>query len=152
MTIRIPNAELGPILHLLEDMALTGAQSRARTKVATMIAAALESLAASEYQLVTEHAASTDDGRPDIAEDGTIRFPTPEASQAFLAARAELLAEQAELSGQTYQTMAPTLYQALTDWPEPLSGQQARAYDQLCDALEAHLTPVKETPDDKHHD
>lgn len=138
MSITLPNHSLAPIAAFLDTLPLAGAASRARSKVAAMIASALESLAASELDLAREHA-KCEDGNPVIDADGHLAFASDADARAFLEGRADLYAERAILSGQSYEQMAPTLHAALLALETPLSGADATAYDQLCDALEAHL-------------
>ncbi|MEW6859876.1 hypothetical protein [Trueperella pyogenes] len=138
MSLIITNSDLQPIRALLEDLPLAGAASRARSKLAAMVEAALESLAASELALITEYAQTNEAGEPMIGADGSITFATTQAGREFLAERTKLMNEQAELTGQSYTTMTTTLYEALLAYEEPLTGDAARAYDRLCDALEHH--------------
>ncbi len=138
MSLIITNTDLQPIHTLLVGLPLAGAASRARSKLAAMVEAALESLAASELELVTEYASKNSAGEPVISQAGEISFPTTQAGREFLAERTKLMNEQAELSGQSYTTMAATLYEALMAYEQPLAGEAARAYDRLCDALEHH--------------
>lgn len=143
MSIIITNRYLPAICELLTRLPLAGAASRARSKVLAMATLAAQSLAESEMELACEHAICDTAGTPQVDEDGHIRFATPQQAAAFIQARSVLLAERAELTGPSYTTMAHTLYEALTVLTEPISGEQAEAYDHLCDALEAHLaTPI----------
>lgn len=139
MSIIITNSHLLPVCGLLTRLPLAGSASRARSKVLAMANAAAQSLAESEYALALEHAVLDTDGQPEVDGDGTIRFPTSADALAFMAARAELMAEQAELSGPSYTTMVHTLHDALVNLDERLSGEEADAYDHLLNALEAHL-------------
>lgn len=147
-TLVVTNRDLQPIHAFLTALPLAGAASRARSKILAMIEDAITSLGASELELVTEHAQLDDNNQPVIDNDGGITFPTPNAARAFLTAREQLLAEQAILTGQSYTTMAPTLLAALESYDQPLTGEQAQAYDRLCDCLEAATTPTTED----HHE
>nr|WP_297993497.1 hypothetical protein [uncultured Actinomyces sp.] len=109
-----------------------------------MTTTAAQSLAESELELAREHAICDTTGTPQVDGDGHIRFDTPEQAAAFIQARGVLLSERAELSGPSYTTMAHTLYEALTALTQPFSGDEAAAYDHLCDALEAHLATTTE--------
>lgn len=144
MPIIITNQYLPAICELLTSLPLAGAASRARSKVLAMTTTAAQSLAESELELAREHALCDTTGTPQVDENGHIRFNTPEQAAAFIQARDVLLAERAELSGPSYTTMARTLYEALTELTQPLTGDEAAAYDHLCDALEAHLASTKE--------
>lgn len=144
MSIIITNQYLPAIRELLAGLPLAGAASRARSKVLAMTTTAAQSLAESELELAREHAICDTTGTPQVDENGHIRFNTPEQAAAFIQARSVLLAERAELSGPSYTTMAHTLYEALTELTQPLTGDEAAAYDHLCDALEAHLATTEQ--------
>lgn len=144
MSIIITNQYLPTICELLASLPLAGAASRARSKVLAMATVAAQSLAESELELAREHALCDTAGTPEVDGDGHIRFDAPEQAAAFIQARDVLLAERAELSGPSYTTMARTLYEALTALTQPLAGDEAAAYDHLCDALEAHLATTTE--------
>lgn len=150
MSIIITNQYLTSICELLASLPLAGAASRARSKVLAMTTTAAQDLAESELELAREHAICDTAGTPQVDEDGHIRFATPGQAAAFIQARDVLLAERAELTGPSYTTMAQTLYEALTELTQPLVGDEAAAYDHLCDALEAHLaTTEKEVSGDE---
>lgn len=140
MTIRITNQHLPAICAFLTDVKLAGPASRARSRVLAMARAALEALAEAETELVTEHAHTDADGRPVISDEGAISFTSAEHAQAFTHARRTLMSERAELVGQAYEQMATTLHHALVSLETQLSGEEAEAYDHLCQALEHHLT------------
>ena len=109
-----------------------------------MTTTAAQSLAESELELAREHAICDTTGTPQVDGDGHIRFDTPEQAAAFIQARGVLLSERAELSGPSYTTLAHILYETLTSLTQPFSGDEAAAYDHLCDALEAHLAITTE--------
>lgn len=144
MSIIITNQYLPAICELLASLPLAGAASRARSKVLAMATTAAQDLAESELELAREHAICDTTGTPQVDENGHIRFATPGQAVAFIQARGVLLAERAELSGPSYTTMARTLYEALTELTQPLVGDEAAAYDHLCDALEAHLATTEQ--------
>lgn len=144
MSIIITNQYLPSICELLASLPLAGAASRARSKVLAMTTTAAQDLAESELELAREHAICDTTGTPQVDENCHICFNTPEQAAAFIQARGVLLSERAELSGPSYTTMARTLYEALTELTQPLTGDEAAAYDHLCDALEAHLASTKE--------
>ena len=143
MSIIITNEYLPAVCSLLEELPLAGRASRARSKVLEMARQAAASLAQSEIDLASQYAICTPEGKPAINAEGSIEFATPHKAQAFLSEQQALLAERAILTGQTYTSMAATLYQALIDTNEPFSGEQARAYNHLCEALETHLDLIK---------
>lgn len=150
MSIIITNQYLPAVCELLAGLPLAGAASRARSKVLAMATLAAQSLAESELELAREHALCDETGTPQVDGDGHIRFTTPGHAADFIQARGVLLAERAELSGPSYTTMAQTLYEALTTLTQPFAGDEAAAYDHLCDALEAHLaTTEKEVSSDE---
>ena len=56
MSIALENRYLPPLIPFLENMPLTGAQSRARSKLLGMVTLAFQGLALAERELVTEYA------------------------------------------------------------------------------------------------
>ncbi|MDU1522544.1 MAG: hypothetical protein E6905_08840, partial [Actinomyces sp.] len=71
MKIKIANQHLQPVAELLAGMPLKAAQSRARSKLLTLVKEAIARFGEDEYDLVTQFATLDDQGRPVFADDGT---------------------------------------------------------------------------------
>ncbi|MGV9196419.1 DUF1617 family protein [Arcanobacterium canis] len=135
MEIMIANQHLQPIADLLTNMPLKSAQSRARSKLLTLVKEAIARFGEDEYDLVTAYATLDETGRPVFAEDGTFVLANPEKASEFLDARQALLASVAEVSGPTYDGHEADIRQLLDGYDGELSGVAAEAYNVLYDAI-----------------
>ncbi|MDU1353155.1 MAG: DUF1617 family protein [Actinomyces sp.] len=135
MKIKIANQHLQPVAELLAGMPLKAAQSRARSKLLTLVKEAIARFGEDEYDLVTQFATLDDQGRPVFADDGTFVLANPEKASEFLEARQALLASIAEVSGPTYESHEADILQLLDGYDGELSGEAAEAYDVLYDAI-----------------
>ena len=135
MKIKIANHHLQPIAELLAGMPLKTAQSRARSKLLTLVREAIARFGEDEYDLVTQFATLDDQGRPVFGNDGTFALADPDKASEFLDARQALLASVAEVSGPTYDGHEADIRQLLDGYEGELSGVAAEAYDVLYDAI-----------------
>lgn len=136
MSIALENRYLPPLIPFLENMPLTGAQSRARSKLLGMVTLAFQGLALAERELVTEYATCDEDGQPIIAEDSTFTLVNHDRASEYVAAREELMSEGTILTGDTYQGHFQALQTLLAEYTQPLTGDEAAIYDHLCDAID----------------
>ncbi len=116
-------------------MPLKAAQSRARSKLLTLVKEAIARFGEDEYDLVTEFATLDDQGRPVFGDDGTFALADPDKASEFLEARQALLASIAEVSGPTYDGHDNDVKTLLDGYDGELSGETAEAYDVLYDAI-----------------
>lgn len=137
MRITVANQQLQPVADLLASMPLKATQSRARSKLLTLVRDALGRFGEDEYALVAEYAARDDHGNPVLDADGTFRLANPAQATEFMTARTRLLESLAEVSGPTYDTHLADLKALLDSYDGELSGQTAEAYDVLYDAITA---------------
>ena len=135
MKIKIANQHLQPVAELLAGMPLKAAQSRARSKLLTLVKEAIARFGEDEYDLVTQFATLDDQGRPVFGEDGTFVLANPETASEFLDARQALFAAIAEVSGPTYDGHDKDVKTLLDGYDGELSGEAAEAYDVLYDAI-----------------
>lgn len=135
MRIMLANQYLQPVAELLTEMPLKASQSRARSKLLTLVTQALARFGEDEYALVAEYAARDDQGNPVLDADGTFRLADPEQAGEFMTARTRLLESLAEVSGPTYDTHLADLKAMLDGYDGELFGQTAEAYDVLYDAI-----------------
>lgn len=132
----LANQYLQPVADLLTGMPLRAAQSRARSKLLTLVKQALARFGEDEYELVAEYVARDDNGAPLLDSDGTFRLAHPAQAAEFMTARTQLLESRVEVSGPTYDTHLADLKALLDGYDGELSGQAAEAYDVLYDAIE----------------
>lgn len=137
MRITLANQQLQPVADLLASMPLKATQSRARSKLLTLVRDALGRFGEDEYALVAEYAARDDHGNPVLDADGTFRLANPAQATEFMTARTRLLESLAEVSGPTYDTHLADLKALLDSYDGELSGETAEAYDVLYDAITA---------------
>ena len=135
MKIKIAYQHLQPVADLLTNMPLKAAQSRARSKLLTLVREAIARFGEDEYDLVTHYASLDEHGRPVFADDGTFALADPDKASEFLEARQALLASIAEVSGPTYESHEADIRQLLDGYEGELSGEAAEAYDVLYDAI-----------------
>lgn len=135
MKIMLANQYLQPIADLLTNMPLKATQSRARSKLLTLVKEAIARFGEDEYDLVTQFATLDENGRPIFADDGTFVLANPDKASEFLDARQALLASVAEVSGPTYDGHEADIRQLLDGYEGELSGVAAEAYDVLYDAI-----------------
>lgn len=136
MKFSLANHYLQPAINLLNEMKLAGSTSRARTRLIHLLAPHLEALQESEYQLVTEHAISGENGKPTIADDGSFTLKDAEHAATYIAERDALFAEIAQIEGGTYEGHRQACIDLLASYDGQLSGTDADAYDALLTALE----------------
>lgn len=139
MRITIPNRHLATTITLLDSMPLKAAQSRARTKLLTLIKDAHVRFAEDEYALVAEYANLDDAGTPVIEKGGTFALQDPTKTTEFLTAREELFASEAEVAGATYTNHLADVKTLLDNYDGELSGESADAYDVIYDAITTAL-------------
>lgn len=135
MKIKIANQHLQPVAELLAGMPLKAAQSRARSKLLTLVKEAIARFGEDEYDLVTHYATLDENGRPIFADDGTFMLADPDKASEFLEVRQNLLTSIAEVSGPTYDGHDKDIRQLLDGYEGELSGVSAEAYDVLYDAI-----------------
>ncbi|MCS4484486.1 hypothetical protein NXS08_03150 [Gleimia sp. 6138-11-ORH1] len=135
MPFIIENRYIQPAITLLDNLPLSGAFSRARTRFITQLATHLTALQEAEYALVAEHA-TTNTGEPIIEADGTFTFASPENVNAFCAEHATLLAERALIETEAYEGHHDLVRQALENTDAVFTGVEAVAYDALLTTLE----------------
>lgn len=87
----LANQYLQPVADLLTGMPLKAAQSRARSKLLTLVKQALARFGEDEYALVAEYAARDENGNPAVEADGTFRLANPAQAGEFMTARTRLL-------------------------------------------------------------
>lgn len=136
MKVTLANHYLQPAINLLDGMKLAGSASRARTRLIRLLAPHLEALQEAEYQLVTEHAISGENGKPVIADDGSFTLKDAEHAATYIAERDALFAEIAQIEGGTYEGHRQACIDLLASYDGQLSGTDADAYDALLTALE----------------
>lgn len=139
MRITIPNRHLATTITLLDSMPLKAAQSRARTKLLTLVKDAHVRFAEDEYALVSEYANLDQAGNPVIEEGGTFALNDPTKTTEFLAAREELFTSEAEVAGATYANHLADVKTLLDEYDGELSGEAADAYDVLYDTITTAL-------------
>lgn len=66
MPLFIDNRHIAPAINLLDTIPLSGAASRARTRLMSALAPHMSALQETEYALVTEHAVLNPDGTPQV--------------------------------------------------------------------------------------
>lgn len=124
----IKKNNLAPIYNFLNEIALSGSASRARTKLSKDIYSAIEEIQEDEAKLANENNGT-------VKDDGKILFDTPEDNASFLKAQGELREEGSIFSEKTADQFKK-LYDALDNYDEKLSGINAEAYDNLLSSLE----------------
>lgn len=134
-TISLKKKSLRNIHILLEGLSLKGAVSRARTKLDQKVLDAFKEVGEEERALIEEH-----DGT--ILENGQVKFPLDEGTKisskkaAYEKADEELFEESVIIPEHT-EGQFERLLNALNNYDQELSGNNASAYDTLLDALEA---------------
>jgi hypothetical protein len=135
MRIRLRNRHIVSLVPFLQGMKLKGERSRARSKFLNLAMDAYASLHDSELDLLREYAVLDADGEPKVSEDGSFSLRGGSA-KGYLAEREKLFSEVAEIEGGTYTSHLEVMRQALADYCEDLSGDEAALYDALMDAFE----------------
>ncbi|MGQ4573353.1 DUF1617 family protein [Leuconostoc pseudomesenteroides] len=134
-TISLKKKSLRNIHILLEGLSLKGAVSRARTKLDQKVLDAFKEVGEEERSLIEEY-----DGT--ILENGQVKFPLDEGTKisskkvAYEKADKELFEESVIIPEHT-EGQFERLLNTLNDYDQELSGNNASAYDELLDALEA---------------
>jgi hypothetical protein len=135
MRIRLKNRHIVSLIPFLQGMKLKGERSRARSKLLNLAMDAYASLHDSELELLREYAVLDSGGEPKVSEDGSFSLREGNA-KGYLAEREKLFSEVAEIEGGTYTSHLEVMRQALVDYGEDLSGDEAALYDALMDAFE----------------
>lgn len=135
MPLYLDNRYIPPAITFLDNLPLSGAASRARTRLMSALAPHMSALQDAEYALATEHASLNPDGTPDMSENGQITFTNREAAQVFQREHHVLLSERAKIE-ETYAGQFQTLTHALTSCSQEFTGVEAVVYDALLSALE----------------
>lgn len=126
--MNLKNNTLLPVGNFLQSLTLPAQVSRARTKLVAVLNAALQDLAESEKQLVSDFNGEVDD-------QGHIIWPDKKTPVEYHTEHAVLLSEEV-----TIELNQPTLMKALkeyfAEWNEDIDPQYAEAFDAFFDALE----------------
>lgn len=136
MKLTLANSHLHPAIEFLHTLKLSGATSRARTRLIHILQPHLKALQEAEYALVAEHAQPNEDGTPAIREDGTFTLQNPEHASDYAAEHDTLFNEIAHIEQGTYTGHRQACIDLLTAYDQPLSGTDADIYDALLSALE----------------
>lgn len=126
--MNIKKSKLALYYQFLNKLELTGVDSRARTKLTKDMGEAITELQEDEKTLAEEVNASVD-------ENGNVSFRKPEDKITFVKAQIELKQEEVVFEEKTMDQF-DKLKNALLDYDEKLSGQDAEAYDSILDDLE----------------
>lgn len=135
MKIMVENRHIKRVTLMLETMPLVGGESRARTRLVSMLKKAQEQLQSDEKALVNDFVRRDEHGQP-VREGESILLKDGRTAGEYQAAHDALMEERAEVSGGTFEGHRQTLMNALTEWDKPLSGDEAETYDILLIALE----------------
>lgn len=136
MRIFLSNRHVGPARDMLRDMQLCGADSRARTRLVTLLEPVVEQVRQDEAQVLQEYLVTADDGALVYDDEGNLTLREGYTSRDVLDAQAAFREERAEITGGTYEGHRQRLIDLLNAWDAPLAGEQADTYDALCTALE----------------
>lgn len=134
MQIKIENQKLGQIIDLLFNLSLKGKQSRHRTKFIKLLSERLNEVAEQEQELLKEHCHLDDNGRPKTVDEGQ-RYDVKDLD-AFAKDKQELYEETMVIDGGDAQGMLQTVKKVLFDCEKEFSGQEAVAYDYICEQFE----------------
>lgn len=134
MYLEIPNHLLPAVSELLDSLPLKGSQSRARTRALALITTALETLGASEVELLNTYGVKNADG--ELVREGDTFELKPETASEYQAERAKLLGEVTVIDEATYTGHEALLQEILESIDLELTGTQATAYDLLLTSLE----------------
>lgn len=140
--MNIKKYNLVPIFEFLGKINLVGAASRARTKLNKEIGNAINELQSDEVALAEELGGRVNDGgrvvfvsEEDLNETEAAEYSKKKHAE-FTNAQSDLRQEEAIFNEAT-KDQFNRLKNALYDYDEKLSGQDATVYDILLDALEA---------------
>lgn len=140
--MEIKKSNLVNVFQFLNDVTLVGAASRARTKLNKEIGNAINELQSDEVALAEELGGRVnDEGRvvfvseEDLNETEAAEYSKKKHAE-FTNAQSDLRQEEAIFNEAT-KDQFNRLKNALYDYDEKLSGQDATVYDILLDALEA---------------
>lgn len=136
MRFKLENRHVMPAIRLLDSLELAGKQSRARTRLASMLTMVAQQIGEAEYQLIREHTILGDDGKPVEADGGGFTPKTMQDMEAYVCEHGELMGEMAQVEQGTYEGHRSDCIALLEGETLPLSGEQADAYDALLTALE----------------
>lgn len=126
---KIENGKLQPIANFLKNARLTGKVSRYRSKVLAEIEAKLMELAKDEQKIVKDSGASIND------EGNITDFPDDDSRLLLQKELTDIRFEQTIFNEKIVGQFS-ALYIAMCEYPEPLAGQDAQAYDDLMAVLE----------------
>jgi len=139
--MKIKKYNLMSVFQFLEKATLVGSASRARTKLNKQIGEAISELQEDETKLAKDMGGSVDEnGHVDFIlesndDDEAQKEYTQGKHIAFAKEQSELRQEEALFTEKT-QGQFESLKNALYDYEEKLSGQDAVVYDILLDSLE----------------
>lgn len=134
MYLEIPNHLLPAVSELLDSLPLKGADSRARTRALALVTTALETLGASEVELLNTYGVKNADG--ELVREGDTFELKPETAAEYQTERAKLLSEVSIIDEATYAGHEALLQEILEGIDLELTGTQATAYDLLLTSLE----------------
>ena len=134
MYLEIPNHLLPAASELLDSLPLKGSQSRARTRAHALITTALETLGASEVELLNTYGVK--DGAGELVREGDTFELVPETAAEYQVERTKLLGEVTVIDEATYSGHETLLKETLESADVELKGTLATAYDLLLTSLE----------------
>ena len=142
MTIKIQNKDLAIIYAFLGKLSLKSKKSRARTRLSRLLEEKYREYAESTTELQKQFAICDEDGN--LVEDGDgLKWETPSNKIKFLSEKKELDDEEAVINCTEIMQQMNVLHEVLEKLDMALEGDDAIAYDVLCEGLE-NLTSKEE--------
>lgn len=127
--IKIQNSKLNDIMMFLNSIELNGRVSRYRTKLLVDIGGVVVELAKEEKTII-EGAGGT------IAENGNVEGLSDLEERLKVQAELTDVSNDRSIITERVEGQFLALYEALNDYDKPLAGSDAKAYDELLEALE----------------
>ncbi|PKR79180.1 hypothetical protein CEY16_05385 [Halalkalibacillus sediminis] len=134
MQLKLPNRMVTQAINLLSNLSLKGRSSRHRSKVIKALNEQVKEIVEQEHVLIKEHCYQDDKGNPKRTSDG--KGYHVKDVEIFSKDMNELHQEEYILEGENMTEPLKTIGHVLLNSEEEWKGQEAEAYDYLCEQFE----------------
>lgn len=143
MKFQTTNKKLANFCNLLLTVEAKGKKSRAVAKFLKLTLAKTEELQMFQRELIKQYFEQDENGNAKVDKSGNPLWLDGVDKEAYVKERNELDNELVIIDLTEYTPFVEYLISALDEWENLLSGQDAIAYDELLDKLEALQEEVK---------
>lgn len=125
--MKLQNKALIPVGNFMQSLTLPAQISRARTKIVNELQKNIYELSNDEKNIVINH-------NGEVSDDGSITWQKDTDRLLYIKEKDEMMEESVDVTIDNV-TLFEKFKEYMENWNEEVSGEEASAYDVLCEAL-----------------